>query len=199
MGQSRADVPTGAGPLVGVAGSVGDVDDTFGRSTLATPERGTLLPMALLNPHYATRRYLKVGLILAGALAGAAFGLLLTRLGKLVTGAEDATLANYVWNAGVFGLVAAVVSPIVSWTSLRSVPLWRTIVEPLAWAASGGLAAVVMGVPALILVLPPVGLLLGFVVLGRRYPERVGRTLSAAEEQSLGSGATTALSEPEAS
>ena len=118
-----------------------------------------------------TRRILQVGLVVAGAVAGAVFGLVLTRLGKIATGAPPATLANYLWNAAVFGAIAAVVSPVVTWSELRRVPLWRTVVEPLAAAVAGGCGAVILGVPVLILILPPLGLALGFANLRRRYPD----------------------------
>jgi hypothetical protein len=134
--------------------------------------------MALLDPHFATRRWLKIGLTLAGALAGAVFGVMLTRLGKLVAGAEEATLANYLWNASVFGLLAAVVSPLVTWTALRRVPLWRTIAEPLIWAVAGGMVSVIVGILMLVLVLPPVGLVLGFLNLRRRHPDRAAAFFS---------------------
>ena len=129
--------------------------------------------MNILKQPTRTRRLLQLGLVVAGAIAGAVFGLVLTRLGKIVTGAPPATLANYVWNAAVFGTLAAVVSPLVTWSELRRVPLWRTVVEPLAAAVAGGCAAVILGIPALILVGPPVGLALGFVNLRRRYPDSV--------------------------
>ena len=119
----------------------------------------------------STRRWLKVGLTVSGFVAGAAFGLVLTRLGKIVSGAPPATLGNYVWNAAVFGVMAGVVSPIVSWSALRRVPLWRTVVEPLTYAIAGGSAAVVLGAPVLLLVLPPIGLALGFVRLRHRYAD----------------------------
>jgi hypothetical protein len=119
----------------------------------------------------STNRWLKLGLAIGGAVAGAAFGVVLTRLGKIITGAPPATLANYAWNATVFGLLAGVVSPIVSWSALRRVPLWRTFVEPLAYAIAGGSVAVIVGIPVLLLVLPPVGLGLGFVRLHRRYTD----------------------------
>lgn len=127
--------------------------------------------MQLFDSAFATRRWLKVGLTVGGAVAGAAFGLVLTRLGRIAAGAPPATLGNYAWNAAVFGLIAAVVSPMVSWTALRRVPLWRTVVEPLAYAVAAGGAAVVLGAPVLTLVLPPVGLALGLARLARRYPE----------------------------
>jgi predicted transporter len=127
--------------------------------------------MRVFSPYFATRGWLKVGLLVAGAVAGAAFGVILTRLGKIVAGAPPATLANYAWNATVFGVLAGIVSPLVTWSALRRAPLWRTVTEPLIYAVAGGCVAVIVGAPALILVLPPVGLGLGFANLRRRFPE----------------------------
>jgi hypothetical protein len=128
--------------------------------------------MRVFNPYFTTRRWLQVGVTVAGVVAGAAFGVILTRLGKIVAGAPPATIGNYAWNAAVFGVLAGVVSPLVTWSALRSVPLWRTIAVPLISAVAGGCVAVIVGAPVLILVLPPVGLALGFAHLHRRYPER---------------------------
>jgi hypothetical protein len=128
--------------------------------------------MPLFNSAFATRRWLKIGLALSGALAGAAFGIVLTRLGKIVADAPSATLGNYAWNAAVFGISAGIIGPLVSWTALRRAPLWRTVVEPLGYALAGGAAAVVLGAPALMLALPPAGLAFGFVRLRHRYADR---------------------------
>ena len=122
-------------------------------------------------PSSWTRRALKLGLVVAGGLAGALFGLALTKFGKLISGAPPATFANYVYNAVFFGVLAAIVSPLVSWWALRRAPLWRTIAEPLGYAVGGGSIALLIGVPVLILILPPLGLALGFYGLHRRYPE----------------------------
>jgi len=124
------------------------------------------------DPTLATRRWLKLALTVSGALAGAVFGIVLTRLGKIVAGAPPATLANYAWNAIAFGTLAGIVSPIVSWTALRRAPLWRTVAEPLAYAVAGGGVAVILGAPVLLLILPPAGLAIGFSRLARRHPEQ---------------------------
>lgn len=126
--------------------------------------------MSLFDPQLSVRRWLKVGLRVSGGLAGAAFGIGLTRLGKIITGAPPATLPNYFWNAAVFGFVAAIVIPVVSWSFLRRVSLWRTVIEPLGYALAGGSVAVAIGAPLLVLALPPVGLVVGFSRLHRRYP-----------------------------
>jgi hypothetical protein len=127
--------------------------------------------MAFLNPYFATRRWLNVGLVTAGAVAGATVGVVLTALGKVVAGAPPATASNYAWNAAVFGLLAGIVSPVVTWAALRRAPLWRTIAEPLALAVAGGAAGVLAGSGILFLALPPAGLVIGFVRLSRRYPQ----------------------------
>lgn len=125
----------------------------------------------LFDPALSTRRWLKVGLTVGGALAGAAFGIVLTRLGKIIADAPPATLANYVWNAAVFAVPAGIISPVVSWTLLRRAPLWRTIVEPLAYALAGGAIGVVLAMPVLLFALPPAGLFIGFSRLAKRYPD----------------------------
>ncbi len=153
--------------------------------------------MRIFDHHLSTRRFLQIGLVVAGAVTGAVFGLVLTRLGKIATGAPPATLANYLWNAAVFAAIAAVVSPMVTWSELRRVPLWRTLVEPLAAAVAGGCAAVILGVPALILVLPPVGLALGFANLRRRYPDPSAvNTLPASHDTPLVGAPERLRSEP---
>ncbi len=124
--------------------------------------------MTLLDPDFAPRRRLKVALVVAGAFAGVVFSVVLTRAGKLVAGAPPATLANYLVNAAYFGVMAGVLSPLISWSALRRAPLWRTIVEPLVWACVAATVPVILGVPVLILVLPPIGLALGFLNLYRR-------------------------------
>ena len=96
---------------------------------------------SVIAPRSATRLWLKVSLAVAGALAGAVFGVVLTKLGKIVAGAPPATFDNYLWNAAVFGVLA------------------------------GGVLAILVGIPVLILIGPPAGLALGFLRLRERYPE----------------------------
>ncbi len=127
--------------------------------------------MSLFKKLFTTRRVLQLSLVAAGATSGAVFGVILTRLGKIAAGAPPATLDNYLWNAAVFGVVTGVLSPLITWSELRRAPLWRTVAEPLVAAVAGGCAAVIVGVPALILLLPPVGLALGLANLKRRYPD----------------------------
>ena len=127
--------------------------------------------MQPLDPSLKTRRWLTVGLTVSGALGGAVFGVVLTRLAKVIAEAPPGTPGEYAWNAAVFAVIAGFVSPVVSWAAFRRVPLWRTVVEPLAGAVAAAGTAVVIGVPALILVLPPLGLALSFASLARRYRE----------------------------
>lgn len=151
--------------------------------------------MPLLDPQFSTRRRLKVGLVVAGALAGFVFGVILTRLGKIVSGAPPATLGNYLWNAMVFAILAAVCSPSITWSFLRRVPLWRTLVEPLLWAVAGGATAVALGVPALLLLLPPAGLAIGVLNLRRQYPDTFQYLPEASERAGLASPQEPIVSE----
>jgi hypothetical protein len=110
-----------------------------------------------LDPARPVRRSITAALIIGGAVAGALIGLVLTPLGKIVAGAPPADVANYLWNAGVFGVMGAAVAPLVVWSSLRHVPLWRTIVEPLAGASIGATAAWLLASGPALLVLTPLG------------------------------------------
>jgi hypothetical protein len=120
-------------------------------------------------PFLSIRHRLIAGLAAAGFCAGAVFGVAITVFGKIIGDAPPATIANYGWNATIFGVAAAVVSPFVTWSALRRVPLWRTVVEPLALAVAGGALGVVAASPAAFLILPAVGLLFGFARLSRAY------------------------------
>ena len=124
----------------------------------------------MFDRNLAVQGRLAFGLTVAGFTAGAVFGVALTAFGKIVAGAPPATLSNYLWNAGVFGGLAALVSPVVSWSALRNVPLWRTVVEPLALAIAGGAIGVLAGSAVLFIALPPVALVAGFFRLSRAYP-----------------------------
>lgn len=65
---------------------------------------------------------ISLGLAAVGGLVGAGVGPGLTVLGKVVAGAPAAALANYVWNAAVFGSLGALFALAVTWASLRHVP-----------------------------------------------------------------------------
>jgi hypothetical protein len=120
---------------------------------------------------FGIRSRVTVGLIAAGAVAGALFGVVLTIFGKILGGAPSADFANYVWNATVFGILAGIFSPLVTWAALRRAPLWRTVAEPLALAVAGGALGMAVGSGVLFLALPPAGLALGFAHLSRKYPQ----------------------------
>jgi hypothetical protein len=109
------------------------------------------------DPARNTRRWITVGLAIGGALAGAAIGIAVTPLGKIVAGAPPADMANYVRNAVAFALTGAFAVPLVAWSTLRAVPLWRTVVEPLAGALAGAGVGVLVGSGTAFLALIPLG------------------------------------------
>lgn len=110
-----------------------------------------------LDPARNTRRWITVGLIAGGALAGVGVGLVLTVLGKIVAGAPPADAANYIWNATTFAIIGAIAAPLVTWSALRSVPLWRAITEPLAGSIIGAGIGVLLGSGVGFLMLTPLG------------------------------------------
>jgi hypothetical protein len=125
-----------------------------------------------MSPTAVLKVRLTIALVFAGAGAGAAAGAVLTVLGKVVAGAPPATPANLAWNMAVFALAAAVVSPLVTWSAFRRVPLWRTVLEPLAGVIAGAGIAVALGSGVLLLLLLPAGLVAAMLRLGHRYADR---------------------------
>jgi hypothetical protein len=109
------------------------------------------------DPSRSTRIGITIGLTVGGALAGALIGAAITPLGKIVAGAPPADFANYVWNAVSFAIMGAVATPIAVWAGLRHVPLWRSVVEPLAGAIAGAAIGVLLGSGAAFLALIPIG------------------------------------------
>ncbi|HVA56400.1 MAG: hypothetical protein WBQ26_09650 [Gemmatimonadaceae bacterium] len=120
----------------------------------------------------AIRWRITLGLIVAGALAGAMVGVGITVLGKIVAGAPPADAANYRWNATVFGVLGACVGPLVTWSALRRVPLWRTITEPLVGALVGAGIGTLLGSGVLFLLLTPLGAGAAVLRLERRHRGR---------------------------
>lgn len=134
------------------------------------------MPVTSTNPYmkrfFATRRRLKVALVTTGAASGAIVGAALTVLGKIVAGAPAATLPNYVWNMLWFGLFGAIIGPIVTWSALRRVPLWRTVLEPLVAGVAGAAIGVAAGSGVLFLALVPVGIAASVLRLGLVYRQK---------------------------
>lgn len=125
-----------------------------------------------LRQYFATRWRLRFGLVITGAAGGAIVGAALTILGKIVSGAPPATLPNYVWNMVTFGLFGAVIGPTVTWTALRRVPLWRTMLEPVVAGVVGAAIGVAVGSGALFLALVPVGIIAAVARLEFVYREK---------------------------
>jgi hypothetical protein len=134
-------------------------------------------PMGESNPYlkqfFATRQRLKIGLTIAGAVGGAIFGAALTVFGKILGGAPPATIPNYLWNMAVFGIFGMLIGPTIVWMALRRVPLWRTILEPLAAGVAGAAIGVVIVSPVLFLALPPVAIVAATIRLAYAHREKV--------------------------
>ena len=128
------------------------------------------------NPYmkrfFATRQRLKIGLVISGLVSGAIAGVAITILGKIVAGAPPATLSNYLINIAWFAAFGAVIGPTVTWTALRRVPLWRTVLEPLLAGITGAVIGVALGSPVLFLALVPIGIGAAATRLGYAYRER---------------------------
>jgi hypothetical protein len=142
------------------------------------------VPNPYLARYFATRRHLKVGLTVAGAISGALAGAALTVLGKIVAGAPPATLSNYEWNMVAFGMIGAVLSPIITWSALRHVPLWRTVLEPLAAGVAAATIGMLAGSGVAFLILALLGV--GAAIVRLAYSHR---TVGAHDRLAEGDGA----------
>jgi hypothetical protein len=134
------------------------------------------MPSRDFDPARDVRRRITAGLILSGALGGGVVGLLLTEFGKIVAGAEPATLSNYLWNIGIFAAVGAINAPLVIWTWFRRAPLWRAIAEPVLGAVAGAGIGVLLGSGAVFLLLTPIGAMLAAARLAKSQERLASRS-----------------------
>ncbi|MBP9898234.1 MAG: hypothetical protein KBF28_07680 [Gemmatimonadales bacterium] len=120
-----------------------------------------------------TRATFRINLLLAllGAVVGALAAIPLTWVGKVLSGAPPADLANYLWNMRVFGIMGALFGPMLAWSSLRNVPLWRAALEPTIGALVGAALGMATGSEALFLLGTVAGLALPAWRLNRVYRE----------------------------
>ena len=77
-------------------------------------------------------------------------------------------MINLCW----FGLFGAIIGPTVTWSALRRVPLWRTMLEPVVAGVAGAAIGVAIGSPVLFLALVPVGIIAAVTRLGFVYSEK---------------------------
>lgn len=124
-------------------------------------------------------------LALVGAFAGAVGGALFLALAVAAFGVMNSSVT--VWQAlgfasaagGVCGIVAA---PILSWTVLREVPIWRSAGETALVAGFSTMAAVVLLAvnPFVILSVPIMATMLAAARLRSSYRKRRSRAAGAA-------------------
>jgi hypothetical protein len=119
----------------------------------------------------------RVTLFLAaiGAISGAIAAVILTWLGNVLSGAPEAPgTVVYWWNVRIFAVLGAIFSPILAWSLLRRVPLWRAVAEPALGGVVGTVASIVVA-PGLFPVLVPLTILAAAWRLNHAYRERSPR------------------------
>lgn len=123
-------------------------------------------------------------LVALGAVAGVAVSVPLAYLGKVIAQAPaPATVANYVWNMWAFGAMGAAFLPVLTWSAMRRVPLWRAIAEPAVGGLVGALAGMALGSSVAFLGLAAAGISGAIWRLTRMYRDR--GALPAGAEQRL--------------
>ena len=132
-----------------------------------------------------TRATFRINLILAilGGVVGAIAAIPLTWVGKVVSGAPPADLANYLWNIRAFGIMGAMFGPMLAWSSLRNVPLWRAALEPAIGAVVGAALGMMTGSGGLFVLGTATGLALPAWRLNRVYRELHRLDAAAASER----------------
>lgn len=96
----------------------------------------------------------RITIVLAvlGAIVGGLVAIPVTWLGKVISEAPDpATMANYLWNMRTLGIMGAIFGPMLAWSSMRRVPLWRAALEPGLGALVGAVLGMMTGVESLFL------------------------------------------------
>jgi|CXWL01.1.fsa_nt_gi hypothetical protein len=124
------------------------------------------------RPNWAV---LRINLLLAilGAVVGALASIPLTWVGKLIAGAPPATFVNYLWNMRAFSFIGAMFGPVLAWSSLRIVPLWRAALEPAIGAVIGAALGMMTGSGGLLVLGAAVGVALPAWRLNRVYRDVV--------------------------
>lgn len=116
------------------------------------------------------RAWMVTGVIAAlGALGGAIAAVALTYLGNIISGAPFTPgVVVYRWNISIFAVLGAVFSPMLAWSMLRHVPLWRTVAEP-ALAGIGSTLVAALFAPSFFPVIVPTAILLSAMRLKRAF------------------------------
>ena len=114
----------------------------------------------------AAGRRLQVSAVLAafGAVAGAVAAVTLSYLGTKVAQAfEPNGRVYYQWAAGQFAIIGAIGTPLLAWSLMRRVPLWRAVGEPALGGILGTLVSLAT-IPFLhVMILQPI-LVLGGIL-----------------------------------
>jgi hypothetical protein len=123
--------------------------------TVPGVEEGRASEVQTTEPGTGTRLKITGTLTAIGGFCGAGVGVALTYLGNVISGYPiSPTLGIYAWNAGVMGAIGAILGPPLAWSLLRSVPLWRTLVEPAAAGLGATVLAMLFAPPLFPLVVP---------------------------------------------
>jgi hypothetical protein len=100
---------------------------------------------------------------------GAVAAVALTFLSNIIAGAPDTPgLVVYRWNIGIFAVMGGVFAPVLAWSMLRRVPLWRTVAEP-AVAGVGSTILAALFAPSLFPVIVPAAIFLSAARLNRAF------------------------------
>ena len=103
-----------------------------------------------------------------GALGGAVAGVVLPPLISRIVGAFPPTPEVYVRNITIMAGFGAVFGPVLAWSMMRFVPLWRSVLEPAIAAIAASIVSALVA-PSLFAVLVPGAVILAAWRLNRAH------------------------------
>ena len=106
-----------------------------------------------------------------GALGGVVAGVVLPPLISRIVGAFPPTPEVYIRNITIMAGFGAVFGPVLAWSMMRYVPLWRTVLEPAIAAVAASIVSALVA-PSWFAVMVPSAVILAAWRLNRGYRGR---------------------------
>ena len=149
-----------------------------GELSIPSAEDGKMAEEEASKPSLFTGLKITSALAAIGGVCGAGAGIVLTYLGNVISGYPIPPSAGiYAWNAGTMALIGATLGPPVAWAVLRTVPLWRTLLEPAAAGVVAGVLSMLFA-PSLFGIAVPFGIFGAALRLGLEYRKAEGKALA---------------------
>lgn len=139
--------------------------------TIPEAEDGQLDTQDVAHPDWPILLKITGGLAVTGGICGAGAGVALTYLGHVISGYPfPLSIGIYEWNASIMATIGATLGPPMVWSMLRSVPLWRTLLEPAVAAVAASVLSMLFA-PSLFALAAPVAVFAAALRLRWEYKD----------------------------